>query len=339
MDTIHNETGSMVTEMIDGYVGANSSLLERMEGTKSILVKNAGERVMILAGGGAGCEPLYIGCAGIKMADAVVSGNIFAAPAATALLRTMKHMYHDKGILMVTGNYVGDVLNYELAVELCGYEGIEARAVFVRDDILHMPKDRAKDRRGIGGIIPVIKTAAGAAAEGLNLEEVERIACKAERSTGTVSVTFGPGYRPETGKPMYEMSSDQIEFGMGFNGEPGIRKMRMPSADHLAELILKDIIEDMELSEGMEVALMVNGKGATSNMELYILTRSLRNCLENKKINIFNIETGNFFTAPGMQGVSVTVMKLDGELKHYYHQDSYTPMYAYSTRSGMGAMK
>lgn len=339
MDTIHNETGSMVTDMIDGYVGANSALLERLDGTKSILVKNAGERVMILAGGGAGCEPLYIGCAGIRMADAVVSGNIFAAPPATALLKTMKQMYHEKGILMVTGNYVGDVLNYELAVELCGYEGIEARTVFVRDDILHMPKKRAVDRRGTGGILPVIKTAAGAAAEGLELEEVERIARKAERSLGTISVTFGPGCRPETGESMYEMQRGYIEFGMGFNGEPGIRKMKMPSADQLAGIILNDIIEDMELREGMEVALMVNGKGATSNMELYILTRSLIDCLENKKIKIFNTETGNFFTAPGMRGVSVTVMRLDEELKRYYHQDSYTPMYAYSTRSGMGAVK
>lgn len=150
MNTIHNRPEDMVTEMIDGYTAACPALLERMKGSKSVLVKNVGGRVTVLAGGGAGCEPLYLGCAGKGMADAVVTGNIFSAPAATELLRTMRHMYHDRGVLMITGNYVGDVLNYELAVELCGYEGIRAEAVFVRDDILHKPKEQAKQRRGSG---------------------------------------------------------------------------------------------------------------------------------------------------------------------------------------------
>ena len=329
MNVIRNHPEDMVTEMIHGYVGANPDLLERIAGTKSILVKTPSQRVMILAGGGAGCEPLYIGCAGHKMADAVVSGNIFAAPPATVLLKTIQQMYHDKGILMVTGNYFGDVLNYELAIELCGYEGIQAKAVFFFVDILHMPRERAADRRGIGGVMQVIKTAAAAAAEGLDLEAVERIAQKAQRALGTVSVTFSPGYRPETGELMYKMQDAVIEFGMGFNGEPGVAKMNMPSADRIAEILLNYIIEDMPLKDGEEIVLIVNGKGATSNMELCILAGSLIKQFAAKKIKVFKTEMGNFFTAPGMGGASVTIMRLDEELKHYYNQDSYTPMYTY----------
>lgn len=329
MKVIRNRPEDMVVEMIDGYVNSNPGLLERVERTKSILVKNVQDRVVILAGGGAGCEPLYMGCAGRGMADAIATGNIFAAPPATELLRTMKHMYHDKGVLMITGNYIGDVLNYELAVELCGYEGIEVQAVFVKDDILHMPKDKADRRRGIGGILPVIKIAAGAAAEGLDLEAVKNVAEHAIESTGTVSVTFWPGYRPETGELMYEMDPALIEFGMGFNGEPGIKKAEMLSANGLAKMILEYLIPDMELKENDEIAMLISGKGATSPMELYILANSLRCHLSENHISIFSTEIGNLFTAPGMGGVSVTLIRLNEELKCYYNKDSYTPMYAY----------
>lgn len=329
MNTIHNRPEDMVTEMLDGYMALCPSLLERIEGTKSVLVKGVRGRVTILAGGGAGCEPLYLGCAGKCMADAVVTGNIFAAPAATELLRTMRYMYHDEGVLMITGNYVGDVLNYELAVELCGYEGIRADAVFVRDDILHKPKDQADRRRGIAGILPVIKVAAGAVEEGLSLEEAGRVARKAVAAVGTVSVTFWPGYRPETGRPMYEMPDGQIAFGMGFNGEPGVLQTKMPSSDQLGKKMLDYLEEDMGLEAGEEIALILSGKGATSPMELYILADSLRRELALRHIRLFKMETGNFMTAPGMGGVSLTVLRLDDEIKHFYHKDSYTPMYTY----------
>ncbi len=329
MNTIHNRPEEMVTEMIDGYTAACPALLERMEGTKSVLVKNVRDWVTILAGGGAGCEPLYLGCAGIGMADAVVTGDVFAAPAATQLLRAMQYMYHEKGVLMITGNYVGDVLNYELAVELCGYEGIRADAVFVRDDILHKPKEMADRRRGIGGILPVIKVAAGAAEEGLSLEEVGRVARRAVEAVGTVSVTFWPGYRPETGQPMYEMPAGEIAFGMGFNGKPGVLRTAMPSADQLSKRLLDYLEEDMGLQAGEEIALILSGKGATSPMELYILSNSLRRDLASRHIRVFKTEVGNFMTAPGMGGVSLTILRLDEEIRHFYHKDSYTPMYTY----------
>lgn len=331
MKVIRNRSEDMVTEMIEGYVKSNLKLLKKLDGTKAVLVRDTKEKVMVLAGGGAGCEPLYLGCVGEGMADAVVSGNIFAAPPATALLKTIKNMYHEKGILMVTGNYIGDVLNYELAVELCEYEGIQAKTVFVKDDILHASKDNRDKRRGIGGILHIIKIAAAASNQGLELEEVARIANKATDFLGTVSVTFWSGYRPETGKSMFEMPEAQIEFGMGFNGEPGVMRMDMPEADKLAEIILEYIVKDLQIVKGDEILLVVNGKGATSNMELYVLVNSLHSYLNNKKICIFKTETGNFFTAPGMGGVSITVMKLDKELKKYCNQDAYTPMYTFNS--------
>lgn len=332
MNTIKNRPEDMVAEMIEGYVRSNCDLLEKVEGVKAIRVKNTAPRVMVIAGGGAGCEPMYLGYAGEGMADAIVSGNIFAAPSATALLKTIRQMYHEDGVLMITGNYVGDVLNYELAVELCGYEGIQAKAVFVKDDILHAAKESRENRRGITGIMCVIKAAAGAAASGLTLEEVEQAAIKARDQIGSVSVTFWPGYRPETGMPMYEMPEGIVEIGMGFNGEPGILKLQMPTADQLAEKVLDYLIADMNLSKGDEVLLVVNGKGATSNMELSIMSNSLHQYLKYKEIMVFKTEVGNFFTAPGMGGISVTLMKLDTLVKKYYNLDSYTPMYTYRAK-------
>lgn len=221
------------------------------------------------------------------------------------------------------------MLNYELAVELCGYEGIQAKAVFVKDDILHADRDNRERRRGAAGIMCVIKTAQGAAEEGLDLKETERLAKKAGDHLGTVSVTFWPGYRPETGVPMYEMKHGMIEFGMGFNGEPGILKMQMPDSDTLCTLMMDYLVEDLEIKKQEEILVIVNGKGATSNMELYVLCSSIQRYLDRKEICLFKMETGNYFTAPGMGGVSVTIMKMDQELKRYYGRESYTPMYTY----------
>lgn len=329
MVVIKNEPEKMVEEMMEGYLNSNAGLFQRIPDTRAIMTKGKKNRVLVLAGGGAGCEPMYIGYAGLGMADVLVSGNIFAAPPATMIYRALHYLNPQMGVLLITGNYVGDVLNYELACELCSYDGIQAKALFVKDDVLHYPEEQKELRRGIGGIMNIIKLAAGAAGEGLPLEEVERIAGKGADSIGTVSVTFWLGYRPETGMPMYEMEENMIEFGMGFNGEPGKEKMEMPSADVLAEKILDSCIGSVKAKKGDEVLVVVNGKGATSPMELNILANSILKNLNERGIRVFHTETGNFFTAPGMGGVSVTVMKLDEELKKYYHKDSWTPMYSY----------
>lgn len=331
MIVIKNKPEMMVEEMIDGYVKSNPGLFHRIPGTRAIATKGEKDRVLILAGGGAGCEPMYIGYAGIGMADAVVCGNVFAAPSATMIYRAIRHLNPEKGVLLITGNYIGDVLNYELTCELCGYDGIEAKTVYVKDDILHYPENDKELRRGIGGIMSIIKLAAGAAQENLSLKEIKRIAQKGADLIGTVSVTFWPGYRPETGIPMYEMENGKIEFGMGFNGEPGKEKMEMPSADDLAKKILDTIMQSLNLKTGDEAMVILNGKGATSLMELNVLANSILNYLEVCGIHVFHMETGNFFTAPGMGGVSVTMLKLDEELKRYYHKDSWTPMYSYRT--------
>lgn len=330
MYVIRNSPDGMVDEMIDGYIGINANQFLRGENSNSIIVKNVWDRVVILAGGGAGCEPLYMGCVGEGMADAVVVGNIFAAPSATELLRTIQQIYHEKGVLMITGNYFGDVLNYGLAEELCAYEGISAKAVFVKDDILHKPLEEKEKRRGICGIIPTIKIAAGAVSEGLQLDKAAEIAQKTADNIGTVSVTFWPGYQPETGEPLYTMQRDSIEFGMGFNGEPGKMQTEWLSAERLSAQVMEYLSADMGLDSRDEIALIVNGKGATSYMELFILVHNLQKWIQNKKLHLFKAEVGNFFTAPGMGGVSVTVLKLDEELKRFYNKRSSTPLYNYN---------
>lgn len=329
-NNICNSSDTMVDEMIDGYIASTGNLFSRIPETKSIVYNPTFNRdkVKIIVGGGAGCEPIYLGCAGEGMADAVVNGNIFAAPSAIAVLKTVRYMNCSKGVVFITGNYTGDVLNYELAAELCETEGVNAKAVFVRDDILHKEKQDREARRGITGIVWTIRIASAMAEEGKSVEEIVEAVNAVIKNLATVSVTFWPGYRPDTGIPLYEMEEGKIEFGMGINGEPGIEKTEMPSSEVLAEKIMGFIHRDMELEQKDEISLMINGKGATSFAELYVLANDIKKYVEKQGICIYHIEVGNYLTAPGMGGVSVTALKLNDMLKNYFRKGAYTGLYA-----------
>lgn len=329
-NNICNSSDTMIDEMIEGYISSTGGAFSRVSGTKSIVYNPAKneERVKIIVGGGAGCEPIYLGCAGAGMADAVVNGNVFAAPSAIAVLKTVQHMNCSAGVVFISGNYTGDVLNYELAAELCGAEGVNAKAFFVRDDILHKDKKNREARRGITGIIWTIRIASAMAKDGKSVDEILAAMNVVNENLATVSVTFWPGYRPDTGRPLYEMDEDIIEFGMGVNGEPGIKQMKMPSSEVLAKEIMDYINKDLELGQKDQISLMINGKGATSYAELYVFTNNVKEYIKRKGIHIYHIEVGNYFTAPGMGGVSVTVLKVNDLLKDCLGRGTYTGMYS-----------
>ena len=315
---ILNDPKDVVDEMLDGLALANDGLVERLD-EKGILIRTdlPESKVTLLIGGGSGHEPIFHGFIGQNMADAAACGQIFAAPAPDIIYDAAIAAHRGKGILFLYGNYAGDNMNFDIAAELLEEEGIDVRTVRVNDDVAAAPPERAHDRRGIAGDIYAIKIAGGAAAELGSLDEVERIARKAVGNLRSMGVAVTAGSIPETGKLTFELADDEIEIGMGAHGEAGIARQKLASADQVADQLMNKILGDIDLVEGDEIALMLNNLGATTMMEMLIVNRRIRQILSERGVNVYRTDVGTWLTVQEMAGFSVTVFKLDGELKHY----------------------
>ena len=208
-------------------------------------------------------------------------------------------------------------MNFDIAAELLEEEEIEVRTVRVNDDVAAAPPERAHDRRGIAGDIYAIKVAGGAAEELDTLDEVERVARKAVSNLRSMGVAVSAGSIPETGKLTFELADDEIEIGMGAHGEAGIARQKLATANEVADQIMEKILADMPLQEGDEIALMLNNLGATTMMEMLIVNRRIREILDARGVAVHRTDVGTWLTVQEMAGFSVTLMKLDDELKHY----------------------
>lgn len=315
---ILNNPRDVVTEMLDGLAYANDGLVERLPG-KDILIRTdlPDSKVTLLIGGGSGHEPIFHGFLGKNMGDAAACGQVFAAPSPDIIFDAAMAAHRGKGILFLYGNYAGDNMNFDIAAELLEEEGIEVRTVRVNDDVAAAPPERAHDRRGIAGDIYAIKVAGGAADQLDSLDEVERIARKAVGNLRSMGVAVAAGSIPETGKLTFELADDEIEIGMGAHGEAGIAKQKLATADEVADQIMDKILSDMPLEEGEEVALMINNLGATTMMEMLIVNRRVRQILAERGVDVHRTDIGTWLTVQEMAGFSITLMKLDAELKHY----------------------
>lgn len=315
---ILNDPKDVVDEMLDGLALANDGLVERLD-DKDVLIRTdlPENKVTLLIGGGSGHEPIFHGFVGQNMADAAACGQIFAAPAPDIIYSAAIAAHRGKGILFLYGNYAGDNMNFDIAAELLEEEGIDVRTVRVNDDVAAAPPERSHDRRGIAGDIYAIKIAGGAAAELGSLDEVERIARKAVGNLRSMGVAVRSGSIPETGKLTFELADDEIEIGMGAHGEAGIARQKLASADQVADQLMDKILGDIDLVEGDEIALMLNNLGATTMMEMLIVNRRIRQILSERGVSVYRTDVGTWLTVQEMAGFSVTVFKLDGELKHY----------------------
>lgn len=315
---ILNDPRNVVTEMLDGLALANDGRVERIPG-KDILIRTdlPDSKVTLLIGGGSGHEPIFHGFVGKNMGDAAACGQVFAAPSPDIIFDAAMAAHRGKGVLFLYGNYAGDNMNFDIAAELLEEEGIEVRTVRVNDDVAAAPPERAHDRRGIAGDIYAIKVAGGAADELDSLDEVERIARKAVGNLRSMGVAVAAGSIPETGKLTFELADDEIEIGMGAHGEAGISKQKLAPADEVADQIMDKILSDMPLAEGEEIALMINNLGATTMMEMLIVNRRVRQILADRGVTVHRTDVGTWLTVQEMAGFSITVMKLDDELKHY----------------------
>jgi dihydroxyacetone kinase-like protein len=316
---IINDPKNVVQELLEGLVEASHGRIRPL-GRVQALVKTdipAG-KVGLLIGGGSGHEPVFHGFIGDRLADGAACGNIFAAPTPDIILETTKAVHRGKGVLYLYGNYAGDTMNFDIAAEMAADEGIEVKTVRVWDDVASAPPERMHDRRGIAGDLFVIKIAGGAAAALDTLGEVYRVASKARDHVRSMGVAVAAGSIPETGEPTFELPDDEIEIGMGLHGEPGVSREKLLPADPLVDKMMGKILHDLPFARGDEVALLVNDLGSTTMMELLIVNRRVRQILRAEGIRVHDTVIGSYCTCQEMAGFSITLLKLDDELKKYY---------------------
>ena len=334
MKKIINKPDELVEDMLEGFLYANNRVFVRIPGQKAYRKRVIQDKVCVMANGGAGCEPMHIGYVGNGMGDATCIGEVFAAPSAFSIYETAKAIHTGKGVLLICGNFAGDYLNSDMAVELLALDGIEAELVLVRDDILSAPRHERQNRGGIAGILYVLKTAGAASEAGCALQEVARLARKAAENTCSIPVVLYSGYNPQNGQKMFDMPEDCLEFGMGFNGEPGVERLPMTTADGIADRLLFWLEQEMPMEKCMEICLLVNSMGATGYMELLILCKELYERFQRRNVKVYDIKVNRYLTSQEMGGCSVSILKLDEELKRYYDCEAHTPVFTHRGARG-----
>ncbi|MCB1225139.1 MAG: dihydroxyacetone kinase subunit DhaK [Verrucomicrobiales bacterium] len=316
---IINDPLKCADELFEGLVLAYDGKARKV-GRRSIVMNELRpDAPALLVGGGAGHEPIYHGLVGPGMADGAAIGDIFAAPPPDIVLEATEAVNRGKGVLYLYGNYAGDVLNFDLGAELAEEEGITVKTVIINDDVCSAPPSEKSKRRGVAGLVPVVKLAGAAAQTVDTLEELARIAQKAVDHTRSVGVSTKPGSIPATGEPTFELADDVIGLGMGIHGEKGVGLIPMCTADELAPKILDLLFaDDLELNAGDEIVFFVNSLGSTHMMELLILLRAARPILEAKGLKVHQTILDNIVTCQEMAGVSFSITKLDDELKRLW---------------------
>ena len=316
MKKIINTPETVVYDMCHGLAKAHPEL-EFVEKYKIVKKKEIDEnKVSLISGGGSGHEPAHAGFVGKGMLDCAVCGDVFASPSQIQVYNAIKECATDKGVLLIIKNYSGDCMNFNNAADLAREEdGIKVDAVYVNDDIAVKDSLYTVGRRGVAGTVFVHKIAGAAAEQGKSLEEVKAVANKVIANVRSFGFALTSCTPPAKGTPIFEIGDDQIEFGVGIHGEPGRKTEKLQTADELAVRIVKDLIEDLGLKKGEDVALLVNGFGATPLSELYLFNNSVSNALEKKGVGIYKTLVGNYMTSLDMAGASVTVLRLDDEFK------------------------
>lgn len=325
-----NQPEKVVTEMLEGLLAAHPDIVRAVGDNPKNLVRKSSpvqDKVGVVSGGGSGHLPLFLGYIGKGMLDGVAVGEIFASPSPKQILDVTKEVNGGKGVLYLYGNYGGDIMNFDMAAELAEMEGIETATVIGTDDVASMPKGQESQRRGVAGLFYVYKMAAAKAEEGATLEEVVAVATHTNNNVRTMGVALSPCTLPEVGKPTFTIEEGKMEIGMGIHGEPGYYKGDIQTADEIAETLVSKISEDLSLEEGNEVSVLVNGLGATPLEELYIVFRKVKNILEEKQISIHKVYIGEYATSLEMSGLSISVCKLDDELKRLINQPFVTPFH------------
>ena len=317
MKKIINDPDTVVEDMMEGMILASKDKLKRIAGTSVIARKDAPVRgkVGLVSGGGSGHEPAHAGYVGKGMLDAAVLGEVFTSPSVDQVFEGIKAVDSGKGVFLIIKNYTGDVLNFEMASELAEAEGIDVAQVIVNDDVAVEDSSFTTGRRGIAGTVFVHKIAGAKADLGGTLKEVKEVAEKTVANARSMGMAIHPCAIPAAGEPNFTLKENEMEVGIGIHGEPGIERKAIARADEIATELTAKILSDLNVAKNDEVAVMVNGLGATPEMELFIVNKKVQEILAEKQINVYQTFVGEYMTALEMAGCSVTLLKLDDELK------------------------
>ncbi|MFP3153989.1 dihydroxyacetone kinase subunit DhaK [Lachnospiraceae bacterium ZAX-1] len=330
MKKIINQPEHFVDEVLEGITLAHPNQVKLAKNNRRVLLSSypvVDGKVGIVTGGGSGHLPVFLGYVGKGMLDGCAVGNVFASPSANTMAEMIRECDRGNGVLCLYGNYGGDILNFEMACEELDFDDIKTKTVLVCDDVASALPEKANKRRGVAGMVFAFKIAGAAADAGKDLDGVAAATQKALDNTRTMGVALTPCIVPEVGKPTFLIADDEIEVGMGIHGEQGIEVRKMMSADEIATLLLEKILADMPLLEGSEVAVLVNGLGGTPLEEQYVVYRKLHAILEEKGIAVYKPHIGEYATSMEMAGLSVSIMKLDAELKALFDAPASTPFY------------
>lgn len=328
MKKIINDPQMVVDEMLEGILKAYSYHLKPAPNSKRTLIladAPINGKVGIVTGGGSGHLPLFLGYVGKGLADGVAIGDVFSSPSAKEILAITKTIDTGKGVLYLYGNYSGDRMNFDMAAEMAEEEGIHVETCIGIDDIASAPPQEKKHRRGIAGLFYAYKIAGAKAGERASLKQVKKVTDKAIVNTRTMGVALTPCTIPAAGEPTFSIGEEEMEIGMGIHGERGVKREKLKRADEIAEIMTKKIIEDLPFKGEDRVSVLINGLGATAPSELFILYRKVSEILNKEGIRIYKPFIGEYATSMEMKGASITLFKLDEELKKLLDAPSHSP--------------
>lgn len=318
MKKLINKVDDVEREMIEGLAKATPKKLRKLdEGNIIVRTLKKEGKVALVSGGGSGHEPAHGGYVGEGMLDCAVAGSVFTSPTPDQIYEGIKAVATEAGVLAIVKNYTGDVLNFEMAIDMAKEEGVHADYVIVNDDVAVKDSLYTTGRRGVAGTIFVHKIAGARAEEGASLAEVKACAEHVIKNVRSMGMAIAPCTVPAAGKHGFTLADDEVEIGIGIHGEPGTSREKMLSANEAAKRLLDTILADLDYS-GREVAVLVNGMGATPLMELYIINDFVQDYMKEKGVKVYDTMVGNYMTAIEMAGFSLSLLRLDENMKRLY---------------------
>lgn len=327
MTHLYNDPATFTEDMLDGFLDIYSHYVVGVPGGVVRSAQTPSGKVAVVVGGGSGHYPAFCGVVGPGFADGAVVGNIFTSPSAQQAASVARAAHGDSGVLLLTGNYAGDVMNFGLATQQLRAEGIDARYLAVTDDIASAPAGEAATRRGIAGDFTVFRCAAAAAEEGADLDTVERIALSANAATRTLGVAFDGCTLPGADRPLFSVTPGNMDLGLGIHGEPGVSSSSMPTAAELASQLVCGVLAEKPAGARDRIAVILNGLGRTKYEELFVLWSTVSGLLAESGHVVVQPEVGELVTSLDMAGCSLTVTWLDEELERLWTSPTDTPAY------------
>lgn len=328
MKKLINDPMAFVDETIEGILLARPDHLKRCPGSDRALMRADGPiegKVSIITGGGSGHIPVFLGYVGPGLLDAVAIGNVFSSPSPDDMLAATRAAHGGAGVLHLYGNYSGDVMNFGMAVEMAEMEDIEVTTVLARDDVVSAPVEEMDRRRAVAGLFFAYKIAGARAEEGGDLAEVTAAAELATFNTRSMGVALTSCTIPAAGEPTFTLGENEMELGMGIHGEPGLRRTDIMPVDDVVDEIMENVLPDLPFRSGDEVAVLINGLGATPPEELFLMYRRTRAILDDAGIGVYRAYVGEYATSMEMAGASVSLLKLEGDLKRLLDAPAYSP--------------